>query len=152
MYSIQNEGKSVITGRFIRTLKYKIYKYMTAISKSAYINKLDCIVTKFNNTYHKTIKMKPVDIKSSTHTDSSKEANDKDSKFKVRDFVRISKFKHIFAKGFVPNCWNILWKRIAKNKLKRVEKVLKKKEDKLYVKWKDYNGSFSSWIDKKDIV
>ena len=104
MYSIQNEGKSVITGRFIRTLKYKIYKYMTAISKSAYINKLDCIVNKYNNTYHSTIKMKPVDVKSSTYTDSSKEANDKDSKFKVRDFVRISKFKHIFAKVFAPNC------------------------------------------------
>ena len=61
MYSIRKEGKSVVTERFIRTLKNKIYKYMTAISKSVYIDKLDDIVNKYNNTYQRTIKMKPVD-------------------------------------------------------------------------------------------
>ena len=63
MYSIHNEGKSVIAERFIRTLKNKIYKYMTTISKNVHIDKLDDILDEYNNTYHKTIKMKPVDVK-----------------------------------------------------------------------------------------
>ena len=68
-----------------------------------YIDKLDDIVNKYNNTYHSTIKMKPVDVKSNTYIDSSKEINDKDPKFKIGDIVRISKYKNIFAKGYVPN-------------------------------------------------
>ena len=103
MYSTHNEGKSVIAERFIRTLKNKIYKYMTSISKNAYIDKLDDIVNKYNNTYHKKIKMKPADVKPSTYIDSSIETNDKDPKFKIGDTVRISKYKNIFAKGYVPN-------------------------------------------------
>ena len=63
VYSAHNEGTSVIAERFIRTLKNKIYKYMTSISKIVYINKLDNIVNKYNNTYHSTIKMRPVDVK-----------------------------------------------------------------------------------------
>ena len=70
MYSIHNEGKSVVAERFIRTLKTKIYKYMTSISKNVYINKLDDIVNEYNNTYHRTIKMEPVDIKDNTDIDS----------------------------------------------------------------------------------
>ena len=66
MYSIHNEGKSVVAERFIRTLKTKIYKYMTSISKNVYIDKLDDIVNKYNNTYNRTIKMKPVDVKDNT--------------------------------------------------------------------------------------
>ena len=60
MYSIHNEGKSVVAERFIRTLKTKIYKYMTSISKNVYIDKLDDIVNEYNNTYHITIKMKAI--------------------------------------------------------------------------------------------
>ena len=60
MYSIHNEGKSVVAERFIRTLKKKIYKYMTSISKNVYIDKLDDIANKYNNTYHRIIKMKPL--------------------------------------------------------------------------------------------
>ena len=63
MYSTHNEGKSVFAKRFIRTLKTKIYKYMTSVSKNVYTDKLDDVVNKFNNTYHSTIKMKPVDVK-----------------------------------------------------------------------------------------
>ena len=63
MYSTNNEEKSVIAERFIRTLKNKIYRYMASISKNAYIDKLDDIVKKYNNTYHTSIKMKPVDVK-----------------------------------------------------------------------------------------
>ena len=63
MYSIHNEGKSVVAERFIRTLKTKTYKYMTSISKNVYINKIDGIVNQYNNTYHRTTRMKPVDVK-----------------------------------------------------------------------------------------
>ena len=72
MYSTHNEGRSVITERFVRTLKNKIYEFMTSISKNVYIDKLDDIVNKFNNTYHRTIKMKLVNVKSSAYIDSSK--------------------------------------------------------------------------------
>ena len=103
MYSIHNEGKSVVAERFIRTLKNKIYKYMTAISKNVYIDKLDDIVDEYNNKYHRTITMKPVDLKDNTYIDFEKEVNDKNPKFKVGDHVRISKYKNIFAKGYMPN-------------------------------------------------
>ena len=76
---------------------------MTSISKNVYINKLDDIVDEYNNTYHRTIKMKPVDVKDNTYIDFKKEVNDKDPKFKVGDHVRISKYKNIFAKGYTPN-------------------------------------------------
>ena len=98
-----NEGKSVLAERFIRTLKTKIYKYMTSISKIVYIDKLDNIVNEYNSTYHRTIKMKPVDVKNDTYIDSNKDVNDKDPKFKVGGHVRISKYKNIFAKGYAPN-------------------------------------------------
>ena len=68
-----------------------------------YIDKLNDIFNKYNNAHHNTIKMKPVDVKSSTYIDSSKEINDKDPKFKIGDIVRISKYKNIFAKGYTPN-------------------------------------------------
>ena len=93
MYSSHNEGKSVVTERFIRTLKNKIYKYMTSISKNVFNDELDYIINKYNNTCHNTIKMKPVDIKLNTHIDSSKGVNNKDPKFKIGDIVRISKRK-----------------------------------------------------------
>ena len=85
MYSTHNEGKSVVTERFIRTLKNKSYKYMTAISTNVYIDKLDGIVKKYNDTCHSTIKMKPVDVKSNTSIHSGKEINDIDPKFKIGD-------------------------------------------------------------------
>ena len=73
MYSTYDEGISVVAERLIRTLKNKIHKYMTSVSKNVYIDKLDDIVKTYNNTYHNTIKMKLVDVKSNTYTDSSKE-------------------------------------------------------------------------------
>ena len=183
MYSIHNEGISVVAERFIRTLKTKIYKYMTSISKNVYINKLDDIVDEYNNTYHRTIKMKPVDVKDNTYIDFKKEVNDKDPKFKVSDHVRISKYKNIFAQGYTPN-WSeevfvikkvkntVPWRYIINdlngeeiigtfyekelqktNQQKfRIEKVIKKKGAKLYVKWKGYDNSFNIWIDKKDLA
>ena len=76
---------------------------MTSISKNVYIDKLDNIVNKYNNTYHNRIKMKSVDVKSNTYFESSKEINVKNPKFKIGDTVRISKYKNFSAKGYTPN-------------------------------------------------
>ena len=183
MYSIHNEGKSVVAERFIRTLKTKIYKYMTSVSKNVYINKLDDTVGEYNNTYHRRIKMKSDDVKDNTYTDFKMEVNNKDPKFKVGDHVRVSKYKNIFAKRYAPN-WSeevfvikkvkntVPWtyvindlngeeiigtfyeKELQKTNQKefRIEKVIKRKDDKLYVKWKGYDNSFNSWINKKYLV
>ena len=170
MYSTHNEGKSVVAERFIRTLKSKIYKYVTSISKNVYTNKLDDIVDEYNNTYYTTI-------------NTSKNINYKDPKFKVGDRVRISNYKNIFAKGYMPN-WSeevfvikkvkntVPWtyvindlngeeitgtfyeKELQKTNQEefRIEKVIKRKGNKIYVKWKGYNNSFNSWIDKASLV
>ena len=95
MYLPRNEGKSIVAQRLIRTLKNQIYKYMTLVSKNIYIDKLDDTVNKYN-TYQSTIKMKPVDVKSNTYIDSIKEN-------KIRDIVRISKYKNAFAKCHILN-------------------------------------------------
>ena len=71
---------------------------MTAISKNVYIDKLDDIVNEYNNTYHRTIKMKPADVKDNTYIDFGKVVNDKDPKFNIGDHVRISKYKNILVK------------------------------------------------------
>ena len=103
MYSTYNEGKSVIAERFIRTLKNKLYEHMTATGKNVYYDVLDDLVNKYNNTKHSTIKMKPIDVKNDNKIVYIDEHNEKDSRFKVGDSVRISKFKNIFAKGYTPN-------------------------------------------------
>ena len=103
MYSTHNEGKSVVAERFIRTLRNKIYKHMTAVSKNVYLDVLDDIVDKYNNTYHKTIGMNPIDIKSDSFAEYNEEFNEKDPNLRVGDHVRISKYKNIFAKGYAPN-------------------------------------------------
>ena len=156
---------------------------MSSVQKNVYIDKLDDMVDEYNNTYHRTIKIKPVDVKDSRYIDFKKEVNDKDPKFKVGDHVRISKYKNVFAKGYTPN-WSeevfvvskikntVPWtyvindlngeeitgsfyeKELQKTNQKefRIEKLLKKKDDKLYVKWKGCDNSFNSWIDIKDLV
>ena len=183
MYSTHNEGKSVVAERLIRTIKNKIYKHMTSISRIVYIDKLDDIVNEYNYTKHRTTKMKPIDVKDNTNINFGKEVNDNDPKFKAGDHVRISKYKNIFAKGYTRN-WSeevfvikkikntVPWtyvvddlngeeitRRFYEKELQkivqqefRIEKVIKKKVDKLYVKWKGYDNSFNSWIDKKDLV
>ena len=97
MHSTYNEGKSVVAERFIRTLKNKLYKHMKATAKNVYYDVLDDVVNKYNNTKHSTIKMKPIDV------GDVDEHDEKNSRFKVSDRVRISKFKNIFAKGYTPN-------------------------------------------------
>ena len=91
MYSTHNKAKFVIAERFIGTLKNKIYKYMTSISKKVHIDKLAEIVHDYSDTYHRTINMKSVDVKSSTYIDFYKKNNREDPKFEVDDHVRISK-------------------------------------------------------------
>ena len=104
MYSTYNEGKSVVAERFIRTLKSKLYKHMTAIGKNVYHDVLDDVVNKYNNTKHNTIKMKPIDVRDNNNKRGYiDEHNEKRSRFKVGDRVRISKLKNIFAKGYTPN-------------------------------------------------
>ena len=76
---------------------------MTAISKNVYFDGLDDIVNKYNNTVHRTIKMKPIDVTNDYFAEYNKDSNKRNRKFKVSDHVRISKYKNIFAKGFVPN-------------------------------------------------
>ena len=183
MYSTNDEGKSVVAERFIRTLKRKIYKQMTSISKTVYIDKLNDIVDEYNNTYHTTIKMKPIDVKDNRYINTNKEINNKDPKFKVGDRVRISKYKNIFAKGYTPNWsekvfvikkvkttapWTYVINDLNGEKITgtfyekelqktnqeefRIEKVVKRKGDKIYVKWTGYDNSFNSWIDKASLV
>ena len=77
---------------------------MTAISINVYFDVLDDIVDKYNNTYHKTIKMKPIDVGDDSFAEYNEESNEKDPKFKVDDHVRISRYKNIFAKVYAPNC------------------------------------------------
>ena len=185
IYSTHNEVKSVVAERCIRTIKNKIYKLMTSISKNVYIDKLDDIVNEYNNTKHRTTKMKPIDVKDNTYIDFGKEVNDNDPKFKigkevndndpkfkVGDHVRISKYTNIFSKGYNPN-WSEEGFVIKKNKKYssmdidviddlngeeitgtfyekelqridqqefRIEKVIRKKDDILYVKWKGYDN------------
>ena len=178
IYSVHNEGESVVAERFIRTLRNKIYRYMISISKNIYIDKLDSIVNKRSNIYHETIKMKPVDVTSNTCINSSKEINDKDPKFKIGDIIRISKYKNIFAKGYTPNWFEEVFviKKVKSNVISdlneeeiagtfyekelqktnqkefRVEKVIKRIWDELYLQWKGYDNSFNSWIDKKNTI
>ena len=99
MNSTHSEGKSVVSERFIRTLKNMFKKYMTSISKNVYIDKLDDIVNKYNNTYHRTIIMKPVDVKSGKYFEYNVNSNDKDPKFQIDDHVIISKYKNFKWKG-----------------------------------------------------
>ena len=102
MYSTYNEGKSVVAERFIRTLKNKLYKHMTATGKNVYYV-LDDVVNTYNNTKHSTIKMKPIDVGYNNKRVYIDEHNEKDSRFKVGDRVRIYKFKNIFTKGYTTN-------------------------------------------------
>ena len=153
---------------------------MTAISNDVHFDVLDDIVDKYNNTVHRTIKMKPIDVKGDSCAECNEDFNKKDRKCKVGDHVRISKYKNIFAKGYAPHLLEeifvaskikntVPWtyvvsdlngeeitgsfyeKELQKTSQEkfRIEKVLKRKDDKLYVKWKGYDNRFNSWIDKK---
>ena len=155
---------------------------MTAVSKNVYFHVLDDIANKYNNTIHRSIKMKPIDVTSDSYAEYSEDSNVTKSKFKVGDHVRTSKYKNIFPKGYTQN-WSeevfvvskikntnsqtyvisdlngekiagsFYEKELQKTSQEKfkTEKVLKRKGDKLSIKWKGYDNSFNSWIDKKDL-
>ena len=101
MYSTYKKGKSAVTERFIWTLKNKIFKHMTAISKNVQFDVLDDIVNKNNNTVHRNIKMKPNDATSDSYAEYNERSNQKDPKLKVGDHVRISKCKNVLLKDIL---------------------------------------------------
>ena len=154
---------------------------MTATLKNVYFDVLDDIVDKYSKTVHKTIKMKPVNITDDSYAKYNENFDKKDPKFKVGDQVIISKYKNIFAKGDTPNWSEVVfifivskikntvpWTYLINDlsgeeiigsfyekefqKTSQKEKVLKRKGDKLYVKWIGYDNRFNSCIDKKDRV
>ena len=102
MYSTCNEEKPVVPEKFIKIFKNKIFKHMRAVSKNVYFDVLD-LVDKYNNAFHRTIKMKPVDVNSNSYAEYNVGSNEKDPKFKVGDHMRISKYTNISAKGYTPN-------------------------------------------------
>ena len=168
MYSTYNAGNSVVAERIIRTLKNRIFKHMTAVSKNVYFYVLYDIVNKYNNAVHKTIKIKQVELASHSYAKYKEDSNVTKPKFKVGDHDRISKYKNIFAKGYtqiwsknffiISKIKNTLpWtyvigdlnvepitesfyekesKKTNQGKFK-IEKVIKRKGDKLYVNGKD---------------
>ena len=174
MYSTHNEGKSVVAERLI--------KNMTAVSKNVYFDVLDHTVEKNNNTYHRTIKMNPIDVKYDFYAGFNVDYNEKDPKFKTGDHVRISKYKKIFVKGHTLN-WpeevfviskiknTVPWtyaisdlngeeiigtfheKELLKTNQEefRIEKVIKRKGNKLYVNWKDFNNLLTAGLIKKTL-
>ena len=103
MYSTYNEEKPVAAERFIRMLKNKIFKHMTAVSKHGYFDVLDEMFNKYNNTAHGTIKMKPIEVTSDSYAEYNEDFNETKPKFKVDDRFRISKYKKIFAKGYTQS-------------------------------------------------
>ena len=146
---------------------------MTAISKIAYFNVLDDIVNKYNNTVYRAIKMKPIDVTSDSYVEYNENFNKKDPKFKIRDCLRISKYKNIFAKGYAPNWseeffvvskikntvpWTYVINDLNGEKIigSFYKKELQKTNQKEFtiekdIKWKGYDNSFNSWIDNKDL-
>ena len=167
----------------IFTITTGVVKTLLNITRKKKKKHNDDIVDEYNNTYHTRIKMKPADVKDNTYINTDKEINNKGPRFKVGDHVRISKYKNIFAKGYMPNWseevfvikkvkntvpWNYVIndlngeeiigtfyeKELQKTSQEefRIEKVIRRKGDKLYVKWKSYDNSFNSWIDKASLV
>ena len=155
---------------------------MSIVSKNVYFDALDNIFGEYNNTYHNTIKMKSIDVKSNSYVKYNVDSNNKDPKIKIGDHDRISKYENLFAKGYTPN-WSdvfaiskikntVSWTYVISNlngeeiietfcdkelqktnqKEFRIGKVIKREGNKLYVKWKFYDNSFNSWIDKEDII
>ena len=156
---------------------------MTTISKNVYFHVLEDIFNKYNNTVHRTIKMKPTEVTDDSFAEYNEDSNKRKPKFKAGDHVRISKYKNIFAKGYAPN-WSeeafvinkikntVPWtyvihdlngeeiigdfyeKELQKSNQEefRIKKIIKRKGDKLYVKWRGYDNSFNSWVNKKEIL
>ena len=179
MYSTHNEGKSVVAKRFIKTLKNKIYKHMTTIGKNIYFDVLNNIVDKYNNTIHSSIKMKPEDVTFVEYSEETNKKNPKfkvGDHVRISKYKNIfakgytpnwSEEIFVINKVRVTILWTYLSNDLNGEEIKvsfyekesqktdqkefRIEKVIKKKGIKLFFKWKGYDNSFNSWINKKDI-
>ena len=155
---------------------------MTATSKNVYYDALDDIVNKYNNTVQRAIKINPIDVTDDSFAEYNEESNKKDPKFKIGDHVRISKYKNVFAKGYALNWSEVFviskinntvpWTYVISDlngeditgsfyekelqrtnqQIFRIAKIIKRKGNKVYVKWKGYDNSFNSRINKKDIL
>ena len=191
MYSSFSNKKASICERFNRTLKEKMWKMFSLRGKYKWIDKISELVSNYNNTVHRTIKMKPNQVTSKNAKDLYDEIYRKNSlrmrvksKFRVGDYVRISKYKHVFEKGYQPN-WTTEIFKISKVKntflvtyelkdykdnpikgcfyefelLKTkhsnvylVEKIVKRRGNKVFVKWLGFDDSHNSWIEKTDVM
>lgn len=191
LYSTYSELKASIVERFNRTLKEKMWKVFTERGTHEWISLLPNLINQYNNTVHSTIKMKPKDVKSKEDVEFIKTLLNKrdskkhrESKFKVGDTVRISKFKKIFTKGYLPNWTNEVFKIYAIKPTKPVtfvlqdsngeilkggfyqeelsksttgdvylvEKVLKRRGNKVLVRWLNFDKKADSWIKASDII
>ena len=156
---------------------------MTAVSKNIYFDVLDYIFDRYNNTVHRTIKIKPIDVTGDSYADYNEDFNKKYPKFNISDHLRISTYKNVFAKGYTPNwseevfvvtkikntvSWTYVFSDLNGEEITgrfyekefqktspeefRMGKVLKRKGDIFYVRWKGYDNRFNSWINKKDLI
>lgn len=189
-YSTYSSKKASIVERVIRTLKAQIWKHFSLQGKYVWINELQNIIHKYNNTKHSTIHMKPADVNQDneklvleTAFSYPKVIDPKIPKFKVGDYVRISKFRHVFDKGYTPNWTTEIFQifkvketfprtyllKDSKNeeikgsfyefelsKVKHsdyylVEKIIKRRGDKVFVKWLGMDKSFNSWVERNTI-
>ena len=189
LYSTNNsEIKSSVIERFNRTFKNIMYKKFTENNNTIFYNIIDKLVNEYNNKYHRTIKMTPVEASKKINENKIKqiynfEKTNKIAKFKIGDHVRISLNKNIFEKSYETNwteeifvIYDIKYSNVPYYYLKDlndekldgtfyeqelqktnltlyvIEKIIKTKNDKLFVKWRGYNNSFNSWINKKDVI
>ena len=189
LYSTNNsEIKSSVIERFNRTFKNMMYKKFTENNNTIFYNIIDKLVNEYNNKYHRTIKMTPVEASKKINENKIKriynfEKTNKIAKFKIGDHVRISLNKNIFEKSYETNwteeifvIYDIKYSNVPYYYLKDlndekldgtfyeqelqktnltlyvIEKIIKTKNDKLFVKWRGYNNSFNSWINKKDVI
>lgn len=189
IYSTYSSKKAAIVERFNRTLKNNMWKQFSLRGSFKWIDILQTLVSNYNNTKHRTIKMKPNDVNQHNEMHilntvySKRQKVQKRSKFKVGDYVRISKYKHIFSKGYTPNWTTEIFKvkvvqqtnpityllidlrghdikgsvyteelQLAKHPdLYLVEQIIRKKGNKVYVKWLGLDNTHNSWIQKKDV-
>lgn len=192
MYSTFTTKKAAIVERFNRTLKSKMWKQFSYRHSYKWIDILQELVDDYNNTKHRTIKIKPNEVNKENeryllrtiYNSDTIWSQKKRTKFKLGDLVRMSKYKHVFSKGYTPNWTTEIFKingiqytkpityllidldgneiqgtvyqqelQLAKNsKLYLVEKIIRKKGNKVYVKWLGFDNSHNSWIDKKDVL
>lgn len=191
MYSTYTTKKAAICERFNRTLKNKMWKLFSLRGSYKWIDILQQLISEYNNTKHRTIKLKPNEVNENNEQHilntvySKYRFNPKEKrKFKIGDFVRISKYKHIFSKGYTANWTTEVFKikkvqhtlpityllidlngrdingtvyseelQLAKYpNLYLVEKIIRKKGKKLYVKWLGLDGNQNSWINENDVL